>query len=237
MPVDTRGPLRSTYQLSGESRWKGLAGTMAIYAVLLAGFFVTISTTIVSKPAPASLTVVNTRPSASPPPATPQDREAPRPMEKQESPQEPPQVVRIKPLDLPLPPVTVPLPASSRPVDPAPKEAETAAPKTLPAPPAPLLASEGRDTWEGRVLAQLNKSRRYPRSAMSQRNQGVPWIRFVMNREGNVLTAVLERSSGYPVLDREALSLPKRAQPLPKPPEEVKGDTIELVVPVEFFLR
>ncbi|WP_279606813.1 hypothetical protein [Sphingobium yanoikuyae] len=30
--------------------------------------------------------------------------------------------------------------------------------------------------------------------------------------------------------------MPKRASPLPRPPEEVKGDSIELVVPVEFFI-
>src|SRR3546814_3597931 len=39
------------------------------------------------------------------------------------------------------------------------------------------------------------------------------------------------RSSGFRPLDDEAISLPKRAQPLPKPPVEVKGEAIELVVP------
>ena len=32
-------------------------------------------------------------------------------------------------------------------------------------------------------------------------------------------------------------SQPMPRQPLPKPPDDVKGDSIELVVPVEFFLR
>jgi len=32
-------------------------------------------------------------------------------------------------------------------------------------------------------------------------------------------------------------SQPMPRQPLPKPPEDVKGDSIELVVPVEFFLQ
>jgi protein TonB len=50
------------------------------------------------------------------------------------------------------------------------------------------------------------------------------------------LSVRLERSSGVRSLDDEALSLPKRASPLPRPPEEVKGDSIELVVPVEFFM-
>jgi protein TonB len=73
--------------------------------------------------------------------------------------------------------------------------------------------------------------------AMARHEQGVPYIRFVMDRQGKVLSVSLERSSGMADLDREAMSLPKRAQPLPKPPEDRPGETFELVVPVEFFLR
>jgi protein TonB len=58
-----------------------------------------------------------------------------------------------------------------------------------------------------------------------------------MDMTGKLLSARIEHSSGVRSLDQEALALPKRAQPLPKPPEDVKGDSIELVVPVEFFLR
>ena len=72
---------------------------------------------------------------------------------------------------------------------------------------------------------------------MLQRKQGVPWIRFIMGRDGKVLSVRLERSSGSSDLDREALLLPKRAAPLPKPLAEKPGDTLELVVPVEFFLK
>lgn len=61
-------------------------------------------------------------------------------------------------------------------------------------------------------------------------------MRFVMNREGRVLTARVERSSGHPALDRAALDMLTRAQPLPRPPAEVLAEPIELVVPVEFFV-
>lgn len=72
---------------------------------------------------------------------------------------------------------------------------------------------------------------------MVRRQQGVPYIRFIMDREGKVLASRLERSCGVSELDREAVSLPKRASPLPKPPEDKSGDTLELVVPVEYFLK
>ena len=87
------------------------------------------------------------------------------------------------------------------------------------------------------MLGRLNQFKRYPREAQDRRQQGIPYIRFVMDRDGRVVSTMLERGSGYPALDREAVALPKRAQPLPKPPAEVTGSSLELVVPVEFFLR
>jgi len=57
-----------------------------------------------------------------------------------------------------------------------------------------------------------------------------------MDRQGRVLNTRLERSSGVPALDQEALSIPRRAQPLPAPPAEMPGDVIELVTPIEFFI-
>jgi protein TonB len=58
-----------------------------------------------------------------------------------------------------------------------------------------------------------------------------------MNREGALLSARLDRSTGFPVLDAEALALFERAAPLPGLPKSVPGETVEIVVPVEFFIR
>lgn len=147
---------------------------------------------------------------------------------------------RLKLQDDPIRTPPVPNPAVAMPVappqvdkQPAP---ETAAPPARPLPPAPA-PSNAAPTWQGLLLGQLDKFKRYPALAQYRREQGVPYIRFVMDRNGKVLSSRLERSSGYPDLDTEAVSLPRRAQPLPKPPPEVLGDTIELVVPVEFFIK
>ncbi|WP_313440172.1 energy transducer TonB [Novosphingobium sp.] len=121
-------------------------------------------------------------------------------------------------------------------IDPGLPIEKTTAPESKPVPPA-QRASDAKPTWEGMVLGALNKVKRYPREASFRHQQGVPYIRFVMNREGDVLSVRLERSSGIRSLDGEAVSLPKRAAPLPKPPKDVGGETIELVVPVEFFMR
>lgn len=113
---------------------------------------------------------------------------------------------------------------------------EATAPPAVAAPPAQRV-SNAAPTWQGLVLGQLNKFKRYPVSAQFRKQQGVPWVRFTMDRDGKVVSVAMERSSGVDALDREALALPKRAQPFPKPPADVSGQAVELVVPVEFFLR
>lgn len=229
---------RCSYARPASSRAMGLASTCAIFALVLASFFLTIRTTSTQKVAPATLTVLDIREPAAPPETPPADEEAPA-VEKlpDPAPDEPIEPI-IEPDKVPVSPARAQAPAvAPRLADPAPRVPEAAAPKAATAPPAPQVANKGPETWEGRVLAALNQRRRYPRLAMARREQGVPWVRFVMDRDGKVLSARLERPSGFPDLDREAVVLPKRAQPLPKPPAERPGDRLELVVPVEFFLR
>ena len=85
-------------------------------------------------------------------------------------------------------------------------------------------------------MARLGQVKHYPAAARFQHQQGVVLLRFSMDREGRVLSARIEKSSGVASLDQETLALIQRAQPLPKPPTEVPGNPIELVVPIEFSL-
>lgn len=102
---------------------------------------------------------------------------------------------------------------------------------------APTYVAASAQTWEGTLLAHLERRKRYPTEARAQQREGVAYVRFVMTRDGRFLSAELERSSGHPALDREAVALLRRAQPLPKPPPDVPGDPVSLSVPVEFFIR
>lgn len=227
---------RHDYRLSGGSRWRGAGATFAVYTLVCIPAFITLSTTSVQPTPLPALTVVDMQPPAAPQDPAPQDDSKPTPLEKQEILPDPLPVDLVAPEILFEAPVTLPA-TPQRPADPAPREAEAAKPKAEPVPPAPQATAGGPDSWEGRVLAQLNRQRRYPRLAMVRRQQGVPYIRFTIDREGKVLSSQLEQSSGFRDLDEEAVNLPRRAQPLPKPPKERLGPTIELVVPVEFFLR
>ena len=222
---------------SGRSRKLGGAGLSALIHLLVGGAaLITWQTYQPAKP-PSAPIVVDLLPLAMPPEEQPvEEKEAPKPQEeRQPAPQPVPPLDRTEMSMAPtaaLPPLMLPTPA-----DPAPQRTEAAAPKPQPAQPMPQPRSSGPESWEGRLLAQLYKYRRYPRRAQALRQQGVPYIRFVIDREGRVLSSTLERSSGHADLDREAVSLPRRAQPLPRPPEDRPGATVELVVPVEFFLR
>lgn len=128
-----------------------------------------------------------------------------------------------------------PAPRTSAPPS-ADRQAPPAAPSTEGAGPSQArIAAEA--TWHDRLLARLQQYKRYPSRARMRRQEGVAYLRFVVDRHGNVVSAEIDRSSGSNILDRETLFLVRRAEPLPSPPKEVPGATIELVVPVEFSLH
>nr|WP_316629375.1 TonB family protein [uncultured Brevundimonas sp.] len=129
-------------------------------------------------------------------------------------------------------PVAPPVPRAAERQTPAPA---TTAPVSRPAPPAPSASTSPQD-WKTRVLAHLDSKKRYPPAARRLRQEGVVLIRFTMDRSGRVLTSRIERGSGRPLLDREALAMLQRAQPLPPPPDDVPGSQLDVVAPIEFFL-
>jgi len=218
-----------------QSRIFGMGGVGAIALVIAAGVFLSwrVYTTVQSPP---TLSVFDVAAPAAPP--EPQSETPPGPEQVQKEKAEvQPDRPKIDVPEIQIPSANpIPLEVTKPIIAPGPPVEKTTAPESKPVPSA-QKASDAKPTWEGLVLGALNKVKRYPREAHFTRQQGVPYIRFVMNRQGKVLSVQIERSSGHRVLDQEALSLPGRAQPLPGPPEDIKGDAIELVVPVEFFMR
>lgn len=190
----------------------------------------------------------------------------PEPMVEPEPPPPPPvvepEVVLPKPEPLPPPKVEAkpPDPKPEPKPEPKPKPRPKEAPKpvrtverapapapAVQAPPAPVAAAPAPapapslnravPTWQGQVMGHLERHKRYPRSAQARRQEGVAQVRFVIDRQGNVLSARLDKSSGHEVLDEETVDMVRRASPLPAPPPEVAQDRIELAVPVQFFVR
>jgi protein TonB len=95
--------------------------------------------------------------------------------------------------------------------------------------------TEAKLTWQSLLQAHLERRKRYPRRAQMLGQQGVPWVSFSVDRQGNVLNVELYRGSGYEALDKEVVALVYRAEPLPLPPEEITGELLTMAVPVAFF--
>ncbi|PHV24855.1 hypothetical protein CSQ93_27200 [Janthinobacterium sp. BJB426] len=110
-----------------------------------------------------------------------------------------------------------------------------AAPPSPALPPAPQELRSGVSSWEGKVLARMERFRRYPTASRAKQEQGVVYLRCRIDRDGQVLAAAIERSSGSAALDQAALDTLQRAAPLPRIPKE-RPDPLELSIPVEFSI-
>jgi protein TonB len=124
---------------------------------------------------------------------------------------------------------------------PAPPPVAARPPVAAPTPPAQIASQqktngETRDSYLGRVLAQLNRFKQYPRAARQARIEGVVMLHFVMEADGKISRFEIATSSGRPVLDAEALALIQRAQPLPALPPDFPTRTLDAVVPIQFSL-
>lgn len=91
--------------------------------------------------------------------------------------------------------------------------------------------------WKSRLVAQLERNKRYPSEAQSRGDHGVVQLAFSIDRSGGVHHARIMRSSGSSLLDEATLSLVARAAPLPPPPPEVPGAQIAIVVPIRYNIR
>lgn len=85
-------------------------------------------------------------------------------------------------------------------------------------------------------MARLERHRYFPSAARARRQQGTAWVRASVDRSGRLRALLLERSSGEPMLDEAALQTFRRAQPLPRIPDDLPAPQ-ERVVPVEYYLR
>lgn len=162
-----------------------------------------------------------------------------------------PIVWRPQEVKTPTPPTPArPIAAESAPPPPsAGRSAEAppssvAAPPSRPAPPAggavnapvSLSGAQG-DAYGARVRAHLEAHKIYPRGARRLRQTGVVTVRFVIDREGRVISSRIVSGSGVPALDEEAMAMLTRASPVPRPPAGVPGARIEMRTPVEFSLE
>lgn len=155
----------------------------------------------------------------------------PRPKPKLKPPEPPKPIEAIKRDSLPEPPA--PEPAPLPPARPADHESANSIARPLQTASAAHAAAI-RASFQRRLLAHLERHKRYPRMAETRRQTGTGYLRFRMDRDGNVLSFHVVKSSGHTLLDDEILDLIRRAQPLPVlPPEQ---DQLEFTAPIQFYM-
>ncbi|MCA1970410.1 MAG: TonB family protein [Rhizobium sp.] len=88
--------------------------------------------------------------------------------------------------------------------------------------------------WQSRLMSHLERRKRYPSEARSNREEGTVYVRFRIDDGGNVLSVSLSRSSGHSSLDQAVLDMVRRASPVPAPPA---GVSKTITAPVRFNIR
>ena len=185
------------------------------------------------------------------------EKPQPAPIEAPEpAPPEPPKP-QIKPKPEPKQihkpsPITEPpqSPQPAPPAEPAPPAVITAPPKAEtppvftepPPPPEPPSPNEqdldaARKLYAGLLTNVLAKYKEYPNIARTRGWQGEAKIELSLDEGGNLLSSKIVQSSGYGILDKQALEMAKKASPFPMPPEALRGRSFNVLVTIPFILK
>jgi protein TonB len=89
----------------------------------------------------------------------------------------------------------------------------------------------------GALLTQhISNFKKYPRIAQRRVWEGDILLEITLNKDSKVLNIKIISESRYGVLNKEAIAMIKRAQPLPKA-KNINSETFKVFVPVAFKLR
>jgi len=153
----------------------------------------------------------------------------PGPVQEEESEQTPPPKEETKPPE-PEAEVALPVPEPPKPEPPA-EEKQATAPQQAKTPPRSVTR------WQSLLAAHIEHFKRYPAEARSRGEHGIAKVAFTIDHEGRLLRSSIVQSSGSTTLDQETLAMLARAQPMPRPPDQLSAAELTFVVPVLFNIR
>jgi len=83
--------------------------------------------------------------------------------------------------------------------------------------------ASARQTYEDLLSRQVQGCLRYPRRALRERIAGDADLTLTIRPDGGLADAILDRSTGSAILDRDALETVRRCVPYPPPPAQGSG--------------
>lgn len=83
------------------------------------------------------------------------------------------------------------------------------------------------------LLQQINENKVYPYMARKKHYEGIVTIKVVIKNDGSLRHTILMKSSGYSILDNNALDLVSSAFPI----KQFKGEAFNLIFPLEYSLN
>lgn len=87
-----------------------------------------------------------------------------------------------------------------------------------------------------KVISSLDKNKQYPELAKEMGIQGTVKLLLTINRNGNVEKIKIAESSGFPILDKNAIETAKKSK-FPPFPEEIKKDDIKITIFISYKLN
>ncbi|NQS90431.1 TonB family protein [Patescibacteria group bacterium] len=91
--------------------------------------------------------------------------------------------------------------------------------------------------YQDMVKQRIEEVRRYPYLAKRQGIEGIAYLSFSVLSNGLSQDIKIVRSSGFPILDKEALATIKRVNPFPPIPEEINMTSVQMEVSIVFTLQ
>lgn len=95
------------------------------------------------------------------------------------------------------------------------------------------------DAWRlyaKQLSAHFKRFKKYPPMAQRLKLTGTVWIRLELRRDGTIISAQIDKSSGHKILDDAALAAARSAQPLPPFPPQIAAQTRNIRIPYQFAL-
>ncbi len=113
---------------------------------------------------------------------------------------------------------------------------------TAPSGNTPGSASESQDAaiwraYTATLSAHFKKKRLYPEMARRLKLTGTVWILVEIRRDGTLLNAQIETSSGSDLLDQAALNSARSSAPVPPFPQGITATSRKVRIPYQYSLR